>query len=172
MQGLLFVLGGVTAWPGSRYAALVAAIATAVAIGYARLSRLAVPWFAALLVGQPLLPLLAADRGRCAGAAVGRPGGWRTAAGRWADAAGGAHRVGCGVAGRTGRRGTPAPAQLAARSRVGALLVAGGGGLLAALAGLLLAGAVLAAALAATAFAVPVAWAASWPAVVAIDLVV
>ncbi|WBB92553.1 hypothetical protein [Verrucosispora sp. WMMC514] len=54
-------LFGVTAWPGSRYAALVVAISAAVTVGYARISRLAVPWFAALLVVQPLLPLLAAE---------------------------------------------------------------------------------------------------------------
>ncbi|WFE46642.1 hypothetical protein [Verrucosispora sp. WMMD1129] len=54
-------LFGVTAWPGSRYAALVVAISAAVTVGYARFSRLAVPWFAALLVVQPLLPLLAAE---------------------------------------------------------------------------------------------------------------
>ncbi|RIV35911.1 SCO7613 C-terminal domain-containing membrane protein [Micromonospora radicis] len=54
-------LFGVSVWPGSRYAALVAAVGTAVAAGYARLSRLTVPWFAALLVGQPVLPLLVAE---------------------------------------------------------------------------------------------------------------
>ncbi|GAB3858977.1 hypothetical protein GCM10029963_59540 [Micromonospora andamanensis] len=62
-------LFGVTAWPGSRYAALVAAVGAAVALGYARLSRLAVPWFAALLVVQPVLPLLAAE-------ARPEPAGW------------------------------------------------------------------------------------------------
>ncbi|MFV2100122.1 SCO7613 C-terminal domain-containing membrane protein [Micromonospora sp. LOL_024] len=56
-------LFGVTAWSGSRYAALVAAGCAAVAVGYARLSRLSVPWFAALLAGQPVLPLLAAPAG-------------------------------------------------------------------------------------------------------------
>ncbi|MDG4793754.1 hypothetical protein [Micromonospora sp. WMMD1082] len=62
-------LFGVTAWPGSRYAGLVAAVGAAVAVGYARLSRLAVPWFAALLAGQPVLPLLAAE-------ARPEPAGW------------------------------------------------------------------------------------------------
>ncbi len=52
---------GVAGWPGSRYAGLVAMVSTAVAVGYARLSRLTVPWFAALLAGQPVLPLLAAE---------------------------------------------------------------------------------------------------------------
>ncbi|GIJ78207.1 hypothetical protein SAMN05443287_103191 [Micromonospora phaseoli] len=60
---------GVTAWPGSRYAALVSAGCAAVALGYARLSRLAVPWFAALLAVQPVLPLLAAP-------ARPEPAGW------------------------------------------------------------------------------------------------
>ncbi|NLU76853.1 hypothetical protein HCA58_00285 [Micromonospora sp. HNM0581] len=62
-------LFGVTTWPGSRYAALVAVIAAAVSVGYARLSRLAVPWFAVLLAVQPLLPLLAAE-------ARPEPAGW------------------------------------------------------------------------------------------------
>ncbi|GHJ51817.1 hypothetical protein Nm8I071_11240 [Nonomuraea sp. TT08I-71] len=52
-------LFGVAGWPGSRYAALVAGIGAAVAAGYARLSRLTVPWFAALLTAQPVLPLAA-----------------------------------------------------------------------------------------------------------------
>ncbi|GIJ40747.1 SCO7613 C-terminal domain-containing membrane protein [Micromonospora andamanensis] len=316
-------LFGVTAWPGSRYAALVAAVGAAVALGYARLSRLAVPWFAALLVVQPVLPLLAAE-------ARPEPAGWavvfvgvalvdlavvavlRQRAGVVADEgvattpavrlAGGALAwtgfagwlllaAGCALVpllvGRAGgvplvagvpmllvaltalgaallAGGEPAralaggalvpvlagaivrpvvelrasvwlvvsalvaallagairllPRSWRAGPRVGALLVAGGGGLLAALAGLLLAGAavvrslppwegatagpvfawgwqlpvavvlasgavasllpgavrpaVLAVGLAATAFAAPVAWAASWPAVVAIDLAV
>ncbi|WP_262284796.1 SCO7613 C-terminal domain-containing membrane protein [Micromonospora sp. MA102] len=51
---------GVAGWPGSRYAALVGGIGAAVAAGYARLSRLTVPWFAALLTAQPVLPLAAA----------------------------------------------------------------------------------------------------------------
>ncbi|MFG3302791.1 SCO7613 C-terminal domain-containing membrane protein [Micromonospora chersina] len=50
---------GVAGWPGSRYAALVGGIGAAVAAGYARLSRLTVPWFAALLTAQPVLPLAA-----------------------------------------------------------------------------------------------------------------
>ncbi|RIW44504.1 hypothetical protein D3H59_17580 [Micromonospora endophytica] len=62
-------LFGVTGWPGSRYAALVAAVSTAVAVAYARISRLTVPWFAALLGGQPVLPLLAAE-------ARPEPAGW------------------------------------------------------------------------------------------------
>ncbi|MFG2164113.1 SCO7613 C-terminal domain-containing membrane protein [Micromonospora chersina] len=52
-------LFGVAGWPGSRYAALVGGIGAAVAAGYARLSRLTVPWFAALLTAQPVLPLAA-----------------------------------------------------------------------------------------------------------------
>ncbi|WP_433529727.1 SCO7613 C-terminal domain-containing membrane protein [Micromonospora sp. CA-263727] len=64
-------LFGVAGWPGSRYAAFVAAASAAVAAGYARLSRLTVPWFAALLAGQPVLPLLAAEaRPETAGWAV------------------------------------------------------------------------------------------------------
>ncbi|MEU5528461.1 hypothetical protein ABZ744_16095 [Micromonospora chersina] len=54
-------LFGVAGWPGSRYAALVGGIGAAVAAGYARLSRLTVPWFAALLTAQPVLPLAATD---------------------------------------------------------------------------------------------------------------
>ncbi|WP_422734749.1 SCO7613 C-terminal domain-containing membrane protein [Micromonospora sp. WMMD558] len=54
-------LGGVTGWPGTRYAALVGGAGAAVAAGYARLSRLTVPWFAALLAVQPVLPLSAAE---------------------------------------------------------------------------------------------------------------
>ncbi|RUL93437.1 hypothetical protein EG812_06860 [Verrucosispora sp. FIM060022] len=54
-------LFGVTAWPGSLYAAVVAAVSAALAAGYARLSRLTVPWFAALLAGQPVLPLAVAE---------------------------------------------------------------------------------------------------------------
>ncbi|MEU4479939.1 hypothetical protein AB0F68_18060 [Micromonospora sp. NPDC023966] len=53
-------LFGVAGWPGSRYTALVGGIGAAVAAGYARLSRLTVPWFAALLTAQPVLPLAAA----------------------------------------------------------------------------------------------------------------
>ncbi|SCL65112.1 SCO7613 C-terminal domain-containing membrane protein [Micromonospora eburnea] len=53
-------LFGVAGWPGSRYAALVGGASVAVAAGYARLSRLTVPWFAALLVAQPVLPLAVA----------------------------------------------------------------------------------------------------------------
>ncbi|MBM0229432.1 hypothetical protein JNW87_32175, partial [Micromonospora sp. ATA51] len=50
-------LFGVAGWPGTRYAALVGGIGAAVSAGYARLSRLTVPWFAALLAAQPVLPL-------------------------------------------------------------------------------------------------------------------
>ncbi|NES15823.1 MULTISPECIES: SCO7613 C-terminal domain-containing membrane protein [unclassified Micromonospora] len=50
-------LFGLAGWPASRYAALVGGIGAAVAAGYARLSRLTVPWFAALLTAQPVLPL-------------------------------------------------------------------------------------------------------------------
>ncbi|MDZ5444794.1 hypothetical protein U2F26_18930 [Micromonospora sp. 4G57] len=53
-------LFGVAGWPGTRYAALVGGIGAAVSAGYARLSRLTVPWFAALLAAQPVLPLAAA----------------------------------------------------------------------------------------------------------------
>ncbi|WP_230414855.1 hypothetical protein [Micromonospora tarapacensis] len=62
-------LFGVSAWPGSRYTAIVAAVSAIVAVGYARLSRLTVPWFAALLAAQPVLPLLAAE-------ARPEPAGW------------------------------------------------------------------------------------------------
>ncbi|WP_165878024.1 SCO7613 C-terminal domain-containing membrane protein [Micromonospora sp. MW-13] len=53
-------LFGVTDWPVARYAALVGGAGAALAAGYGRLTRLAVPWFAALLTAQPVLPLLAA----------------------------------------------------------------------------------------------------------------
>ncbi|SBT46920.1 SCO7613 C-terminal domain-containing membrane protein [Micromonospora auratinigra] len=62
-------LFGVAGWPASRYAALVGGVGAAVAAGYARLSRLTVPWFAALLTAQPVLPLAAA-------AAKPSPAGW------------------------------------------------------------------------------------------------
>ncbi|WP_328343366.1 SCO7613 C-terminal domain-containing membrane protein [Micromonospora sp. NBC_00421] len=52
---------GTADWPGTRYAALVGGVSAAVATGYALLSRLTVPWFAALLVVQPVLPLAAAQ---------------------------------------------------------------------------------------------------------------
>ncbi|MET8529645.1 hypothetical protein [Micromonospora sp. NPDC005172] len=52
-------LAGVADWPGTRYAALVGGASAAVAVAYGRLSGLAGPWFAALVVGQPVLPLLA-----------------------------------------------------------------------------------------------------------------
>ncbi|MEU3454472.1 hypothetical protein ABZ671_12820 [Micromonospora sp. NPDC006766] len=62
-------LFGVASWPGSRYAALVGGASAAVAAGYARLSRLTVPWFAALLAAQPVLPLAAVE-------AEPSPAGW------------------------------------------------------------------------------------------------
>ncbi|MEH1102965.1 hypothetical protein V6V16_27795, partial [Micromonospora sp. CPCC 205561] len=52
-------LAGAADWPATRYAALVGGASAAVAAGYARLSGLTVPWFAALLTAQPVLPLLA-----------------------------------------------------------------------------------------------------------------
>ncbi|MFG2101882.1 SCO7613 C-terminal domain-containing membrane protein [Micromonospora echinaurantiaca] len=54
-------LFGVAGWPGTRYAALVGGASAAAALGYARLSRLTVPWFAALLAAQPVLPLFAVE---------------------------------------------------------------------------------------------------------------
>ncbi|MFI6229414.1 SCO7613 C-terminal domain-containing membrane protein [Micromonospora echinospora] len=54
-------LVGVTGWPVTRYAALVGGASAAIAAGYALVTRLAVPWFGALLVAQPVLPLLAAE---------------------------------------------------------------------------------------------------------------
>ncbi|MFG1880400.1 SCO7613 C-terminal domain-containing membrane protein [Micromonospora sp. NPDC049102] len=54
-------LAGVADWPGTRYAALVGGASAAVAVAYGRLSGLAGPWFAALVVGQPVLPLLAVE---------------------------------------------------------------------------------------------------------------
>ncbi|SCG36781.1 hypothetical protein GA0070609_0318 [Micromonospora echinaurantiaca] len=62
-------LFGVAGWPGTRYAALVGGASAAAALGYARLSRLTVPWFAALLAAQPVLPLFAVE-------ARPRPAGW------------------------------------------------------------------------------------------------
>ncbi|KXK63076.1 hypothetical protein AWW66_04610, partial [Micromonospora rosaria] len=53
-------LFGVTAWPGTRYSAVVGVVGAAFAAGYARLSGLTGPWFWALLTAQPLLPLFAA----------------------------------------------------------------------------------------------------------------
>ncbi|WKU08184.1 SCO7613 C-terminal domain-containing membrane protein [Micromonospora sp. HUAS LYJ1] len=54
-------LFGTADWPATRYAALVAGVSTGVAAGYALLSRLTVPWFAALFVVQPVLPLAVAQ---------------------------------------------------------------------------------------------------------------
>ncbi|MER5453311.1 hypothetical protein ABT008_00835 [Micromonospora sp. NPDC002389] len=65
-------LFGVSGWPSSRYAGLVALVATGVAAGYALASRLTVPWFAALLTAQPVVPLLAAE-------ARPGPAGWAVA---------------------------------------------------------------------------------------------
>ncbi|MEV1146607.1 hypothetical protein [Micromonospora sp. NPDC049799] len=50
-------LAGVAGWSGTRYAALVGGASAAVAVGYARLSGLTGPWFAGLLLVQPV-PLL------------------------------------------------------------------------------------------------------------------
>ncbi|MFG3699931.1 SCO7613 C-terminal domain-containing membrane protein [Micromonospora sp. NPDC047620] len=64
-------LFGVAGWPGTRYAALVGGAGAAVAAGYARLSGLTVPWFAALVTAHPVLPLFAvAARPDAAGWAV------------------------------------------------------------------------------------------------------
>jgi hypothetical protein len=52
-------LFGVADWSGTYYAALVWGVSAAVAAGYERLTRLAAPWFAALVLVQPVLPLLA-----------------------------------------------------------------------------------------------------------------
>ncbi|MEH0935531.1 hypothetical protein V6U80_10255, partial [Micromonospora sp. CPCC 205543] len=54
-------LFGVSGWPGTRYAALVGGAGAAVAAAYARLSRLTVPWFAALILVQPVPPLAAVE---------------------------------------------------------------------------------------------------------------
>ncbi|MER7335087.1 MULTISPECIES: SCO7613 C-terminal domain-containing membrane protein [unclassified Micromonospora] len=54
-------LFGVAGWPGTRYAALVGGAGAAVAAGYARLSGLTVPWFAALVTAHPVLPLFAVE---------------------------------------------------------------------------------------------------------------
>ena len=52
----LFGLGG---WSRAAHAALVWGIGAAVAAGYQRLTRLSAPWFTALVLVQPVLPLLA-----------------------------------------------------------------------------------------------------------------
>ncbi|MEU7929320.1 hypothetical protein [Micromonospora sp. NPDC049107] len=54
-------LAGVSAWPGTRYAALVGGVSAVVAVAYGRLSGLAGPWFTALVAAQPVLPLLAVE---------------------------------------------------------------------------------------------------------------
>ncbi|MEV4626111.1 hypothetical protein AB0J90_07460 [Micromonospora sp. NPDC049523] len=53
-------LFGVAGWPGTSYAALVWGASAAVAAGYRRLTLLWAPWFTALVLAQPVLPLLAA----------------------------------------------------------------------------------------------------------------
>jgi|GEM_PF-989637 len=52
-----------TAWPRARYAVLVLGVGVLVATGYRRLTRLTAPWFAGLLLFQPVPPLLAYDAG-------------------------------------------------------------------------------------------------------------
>ncbi|WP_091651011.1 SCO7613 C-terminal domain-containing membrane protein [Micromonospora pallida] len=54
-------LAGVAGWPTSRYVALVGGASATIAVGYALLTRLAVPWFGALVAAQPVLPLLAVE---------------------------------------------------------------------------------------------------------------
>ncbi|GIG97533.1 SCO7613 C-terminal domain-containing membrane protein [Plantactinospora mayteni] len=56
-------LFGVAGWPAVRYAALVLGVGAVVAGGYHRLTRLAAPAFAGLLLAQPVVPLLAYDAG-------------------------------------------------------------------------------------------------------------
>ncbi|MEO3925930.1 hypothetical protein ABGB07_18975 [Micromonosporaceae bacterium B7E4] len=56
-------LFGVAGWPAVRYAALVLGVGALVAGGYHRLTRLAAPAFAGLLLAQPVIPLLAYDAG-------------------------------------------------------------------------------------------------------------
>ncbi|MEQ4303396.1 hypothetical protein ABNF97_18750, partial [Plantactinospora sp. B6F1] len=56
-------LFGVAGWPAARYAALVFGVGAVVAGGYHRLTRLAAPAFAGLLLVQPVIPLLAYDAG-------------------------------------------------------------------------------------------------------------
>ncbi|MDG4784737.1 hypothetical protein O7626_02115 [Micromonospora sp. WMMD1102] len=56
-------LFGVAGWPRVRYAALVLGVGAVVAGGYHRLTRLAAPAFAGLLLLQPVVPLLAYDAG-------------------------------------------------------------------------------------------------------------
>jgi len=53
----------VASWPRVRYVALVLGVGALVAAGYRRLTRLAAPWFAGLLLLQPVPPLLAYDAG-------------------------------------------------------------------------------------------------------------
>ncbi|MEE6257173.1 SCO7613 C-terminal domain-containing membrane protein [Plantactinospora sonchi] len=54
-------LFGVAGLPGARYAALVTGVSAVVAAGYRRLTGLTAPWFAGLLLVQPVAPLLAFD---------------------------------------------------------------------------------------------------------------
>lgn len=56
-------LFGVHDWPRARYAALVGGASAAVAAGYRRLTRLAAPWYAGVLLLQTVPPLLAIDAG-------------------------------------------------------------------------------------------------------------
>ncbi|MGI5145397.1 SCO7613 C-terminal domain-containing membrane protein [Plantactinospora sp. CA-294935] len=56
-------LFGVAGWPAVRYAALVLGVGALVAGGYHRLTRLAAPAFAGLLLAQPVIPLLSYDAG-------------------------------------------------------------------------------------------------------------
>ncbi|RKR88189.1 hypothetical protein BDK92_2497 [Micromonospora pisi] len=51
----------VRAWSGPTYAALVWGVSAAVALGYQRLTRLDAPWFTALALVQPVLPLLVSE---------------------------------------------------------------------------------------------------------------
>ncbi|MFC7549547.1 SCO7613 C-terminal domain-containing membrane protein [Plantactinospora sp. GCM10030261] len=50
-------LVGLADWPTARYAAVVAAGTALLAAGYGRLTGLRAPWFAALALAQPVLPL-------------------------------------------------------------------------------------------------------------------
>ncbi|MFI6761540.1 PspA/IM30 family protein [Micromonospora sp. NPDC050417] len=51
----------VRSWPGATYAALVWGVSAAVALGYHRSTRLDAPWFTALALVQPVLPLLVSE---------------------------------------------------------------------------------------------------------------
>jgi hypothetical protein len=66
---LLVLLDGYAGWraglvgdlPGSTWAGLVSGGTALLAVGYARWTRLASPWFAGLVLAQPVLPLLAVE---------------------------------------------------------------------------------------------------------------